>query len=284
MKTKSYFIILSIIVLSIGCGSFGYSVSAKDPDYVAAIVFGALGDSTPEMAGSDTVMPDSFNSSGNQVGNVSGAICNLDETELNAFFQNVVTREVIEANFTEEQTSYEIELPVGNYMAYAWFPDYSDSISYSNAVTCGLQPECQDHSLVEFSVLPGQTLMGVNLCDRFHGPFDVPFPPSIARESIIGEVNGNITGYIGPEEEKLVVVAFNQSTNFWYWSVQGPGERMYTIENLPVGTYQVVAYDILGNIGGTPPNVLVMAGESTQADIVDWSGEYPVNPVQQVLE
>ena len=74
MKTKTFIILLSIILLSVGCGSFGYSVSAKDPDYVATIVFGTLGASTPIPTSPDAVMSENFSDSVDQGGGVSGAI------------------------------------------------------------------------------------------------------------------------------------------------------------------------------------------------------------------
>jgi hypothetical protein len=49
--------------------------------------------------------------------------------------------------------------------------------------------------------------------------------------------------------------------------------------NLPPGKYQVVAYDGSGRAGGSDV-VTVTAGDSAQADVTDWNGSFPANPVK----
>ena len=211
--------------------------------------------------------------------NVLGKVCSPAEgvPAMNAYFQETTSNVVVVLPIATNQTSYKINLPPGTYIAYAWMPDFSLGGLYSKAVPCGLKASCQDHTLLPFTITAGDPLTGIDLCDWYAGPFNVPYPPGVEASKLTGSIAGRLT-FPGEGIPKLRVVAFNLGTRNWYYVNTNPGSNAYTIPDLPPGTYHVVAYDARGNAGGyadaTSHNlsdVIVKAGEKTSgADITDW--------------
>jgi hypothetical protein len=221
--------------------------------------------------------------------NVTGKVCSPAEgvPAMNAYFQETTSNGVVVLPIAINQTTYKINLAPGTYIAYAWMPDFSLGGLYSKAVPCGLKASCQDHTPLPFTVTTGDMLTGIDLCDWYAGPFNVPYPPGHDQSKLTGSISGGLTF---PSEgiPKLRVVAFNLGTRNWYYVNTNPGANAYTISELPPGTYHVVAYDARGNAGGYADsshnliNVIVKAGEKTSgADITDWyapSGTFPPDP------
>lgn len=214
--------------------------------------------------------------------NVSGRVCfkGGQIPESTAYFIPK-TSEVITLPIAAGQTSYQIHLPSGEYTAYAWAKDFSFGVSYSQAVICGLGANCKDHTLVTFTVQNGQPLSGVDLCDTTHGPFDVPLPPGVQPQTATATIGGAVSGYPGGSTPALRVVAFNQTTGFWYWIEIAEGSGRYLFTDLPPGTYLMVAYAANGTTGGHPNLVTVAAGQTvTDVGITDWQGDYPPDPTR----
>jgi hypothetical protein len=113
-------------------------------------------------------------------GVVMGKICFPSEfiPSLTAYFQNNATGEFIEMPVAENQASYSLEIESGEYVAFAYPLEGSFSLGgmYSEAVPCGLNAECTDHTLLAFTVLPGQTIEGIDICD-WYAQDQVPPPP-----------------------------------------------------------------------------------------------------------
>jgi hypothetical protein len=95
---------------------------------------------------------------------------------MTAYFENVSTNAMTTLDIAADQMQYTIELDLGTYVAYAWLLDGSIGGSYSQAVPCGLGVSCTDHSLLSFTVSAGQATSGINLCDWYGAPGDVPPP------------------------------------------------------------------------------------------------------------
>jgi len=116
-------------------------------------------------------------------GSVSGKVCFPSEPplpEMTLFFENSVSNEIISLPHTDGTGVYALDLPPGNYIAYAWRPGESPlGGSYSQAVPCGLTVNCTDHSLLPFDVLPGENTPDIDLCDWYGQPGDVPVPPGV---------------------------------------------------------------------------------------------------------
>jgi hypothetical protein len=223
--------------------------------------------------------------------NVSGAICFPSESipAMNAYFEETETEALVELPIAAGQTSFEVKLAPGTYIAYAWLTDFSRGGLYSRAVPCGLNEECDDHTLLPFTASESELLTGIDLCDWYAGPFNVPYPPGKEQAELTGDISGNLT-YIEEEIPGLRVVAFNLNTNYWYWTSTQEGQTFYTIAGLPPGTYHVVAYDAEGRAGGHAGgnhnliDVPVQSGETTSGvDINDWDapeGSFPEDPTR----
>jgi len=196
--------------------------------------------------------------------NVSGKVCYHDQDmlALTIYFQNTGDNKLWTESVTRPNEDYSITLPPGTYRVYAWPPDYTVGVLSEGRPT--------------IQVAAGQTLTNLNLCDYSQGPFAVPYPPGVSPSDQQGSISGNISGYGGGD--RLTVVAFNQGTGYWYYVRLRAGETNYVIEDLPAGTYQVVAYGS-GAAGGTAPNISVLAGKDTAANVSDWASAFPSNPV-----
>jgi len=121
------------------------------------------------------------------LGQVSGLICYPSEgtPAMTAFFQPTSGGEAATMVIAPGQNRYDVLLPAGEYFAYAWVgqPELQLGGSYSQAVPCGLDVSCADHSLRSFRVGPETPANGIDLCDWYGGPGAVPtpaggFPPS----------------------------------------------------------------------------------------------------------
>src|SRR3990170_4305454 len=79
--------------------------------------------------------------------NVTGQVCFPGETipPMTAYFEDTGAGTVVELPIAENQDVYEVKLPPGSYIAYAWLGDYSQGGLYSRAVSCGLNEDCDDH-------------------------------------------------------------------------------------------------------------------------------------------
>jgi hypothetical protein len=117
------------------------------------------------------------------LGTVTGRICFPSERipAMTAYFQNTNTNQVIEMAVGENQPSYSIDLPPGEYIAYVWMPDFVMGGLYSEFVLCGLGADCTDHTPVPFQVESGRATNGIDLCDWYGQPGDVPIPPGVER-------------------------------------------------------------------------------------------------------
>lgn len=119
-------------------------------------------------------------------GTIVGTLCYPSEPPLppiTLFFRNESTQTVTALAHTDGTMAFTIDLPAGTYVAYAWQFDYGTAGSYSQAVPCGLTVSCTDHSLIAFTVAAGQTVSGIDICDWYGAPGDVPAPPGGAAAS-----------------------------------------------------------------------------------------------------
>lgn len=113
-------------------------------------------------------------------GTVNGTVCFPSEIipAMTAYFQNVITGDQVELAIGENQGAFSIQLPPGDYVAFAYpvIKEFNIGGSYSEAVLCGLQVACTNHALVQFPVRAGETYEGVAICD-WYSPDDVPPNP-----------------------------------------------------------------------------------------------------------
>lgn len=224
--------------------------------------------------------------------NVTGNICfpGGEAPEMTVYLEETDNQNVVDIVITPGQTNFEADVEPGTYIAYAWLTDFSRGGLYSRAVPCGMGTECEDHSLLPFTVEQREVRDGIDICDWFAGPFNVPYPPGVERTELTGNVTGSIAYIEGQESPGLRVVAFSQDTEYWYWVYTQPGQTSYTLTDLPPGIYHLVAYDGEGRAGAYANSnhalidVVVNSGETTPGvDITDWQAPrdtFPPDPTR----
>jgi hypothetical protein len=309
MKTNLKLILISLaVLLASGCRPEAtQTVPAIDSDQVATIVAATLNapkpaTETPQAPASattsvETQVPSPSSSPtttpsqtvpANETGEVTGRICyrTREVPPMTAFFQETDEKQTSELKIEAGQTSYNIDLAPGEYVAFAWLEDYSLGGLYSEAVPCGMRSDCLDHTAITFEVQAGETLEGIDICDWF--AFNVPQPPDRPEDEIRGSISGQINHPDGSPPE-LHVVAFNLDTSYWYYTLNVAGSTRFTISDLPPGTYHVVAFQRDGRAGGYTDGthalipVVVKAGETSSASIADWNlpaASFPPDPTE----
>jgi hypothetical protein len=101
----------------------------------------------------------------------------------------------------------------------------------------------------------------------------------------VGSISGTIANYPGTQPA-LTVVATNVKTKYWYYWKTGEGDPYFLLEELPPGTYHVVAYTDGGKAGGYADSghnlidVVVKPGENVYIVVNDWEGDFPSSPVK----
>ncbi len=138
---------------------------------------------------------------------------------------------------------YALEVPVGTYYVLAYLMDPSLVMvgGYSEAVPCGLQVGCDDHSLIPVEVSPGQTVTNIDPADWYipvEQITDWPGDPTLGETGVITGELGYPSSFIPPQR----VVAFNIQTGDYYDVNTDLDQATYQILGLPPGVYHVVAY------------------------------------------
>jgi len=110
------------------------------------------------------------------MGTVNGKICYPGEhvPAMTVYLRNNISSQLFELPTLENQTSYSMQLPPGDYYAYAWVPLYQVGGLYSRAVVCGLKAGCEDHSPQSFTIAAGSTREGIDICDWVIPPDKLP--------------------------------------------------------------------------------------------------------------
>ncbi len=83
-----------------------------------------------------------------------------------------------------DEARYEVALPPGVYIVYAWLPDTLYLGGYTKAVVCGMGPECTDHSLRPFTLRVGQTTADIDILDWEVAPKTIPRLPKSLQEQM----------------------------------------------------------------------------------------------------
>jgi Tol biopolymer transport system component len=121
-------------------------------------------------------------------GAVRGKVClpAKDSPPLVVYFENVETLKLNVLEMVKDQTTYNLGLDPGQYIAYAYL-NHSNTPGglYSQAVACGLTKDCTDHSPLVFEVKPGQTLSGIDICD-WDARKQVPANPAPSDQRLAG--------------------------------------------------------------------------------------------------
>jgi hypothetical protein len=106
---------------------------------------------------------------------VQGEICYPSgrTPEMTLYFMNTTIRKQFDLPIYENQNFYSIQLPPGQYFAWAVAPQYQIGGYYSEYVACGMTEDCVDHSQLPFDVIAGETTQEIDICDWPH-PLTTP--------------------------------------------------------------------------------------------------------------
>jgi hypothetical protein len=186
-----------------------------------------------------------------QTGTVNGLVCYPSEftPDMMLYLENRESKEITAIPIPKNQPVFSAPVPPGFYVAYAWLRDYSGGGLYSEAVPCGLNVNCTDHTLIEFEVATGEEVNDIQVCDWYISPSEIPYPPGINYNQIHGSISGKL-GYPSEIIPAMTIVATNQTTNQFYFVETILNDSVYKIEHLPPGSYQVVAYLLGEDISG----------------------------------
>jgi hypothetical protein len=112
-------------------------------------------------------------------GTITGRICYPSEhiPAMLAYFKEIDSGRLDKFQIMANQATYQVNLPPGQYVAYAWATSYQVGGMYSKAVPCGLTVSCTDRSPQTFTVQSGQTTSGIDLCDWVIPVDQLPIPP-----------------------------------------------------------------------------------------------------------
>ena len=182
------------------------------------------------------------------LGRVTGTICYPSESPpaMTAYFDPVAGGDPVRLAIAPGQNSYEVSLPAGEYLAYAWVwtPEFQLGGSYSRAVPCGLGVGCTDHSLLPIVVSTESLSTGIDLCDWTGGAGSIPTPPGVALSpppataSAPGGLSLNCDGSsqrvrnedAGPAGRTVAVDAWLDGDWVSVWSVSGGDPMIQQIE------------------------------------------------------
>ena len=116
---------------------------------------------------------------GSGPGTVRGSVCYPSSVNppLTLTFETTGGDKAVTLDIPAGQPEFVVNLPPGEYVAYAHTVGTGLRGSYSQAVPCGLTRNCIDHSLRPFSVPPGGEIAGIELCDWYRRPGVLPHPP-----------------------------------------------------------------------------------------------------------
>ena len=234
------------------------------------------------------------------LGTVSGAVCFPGEPplpSLTLYFQETTTNAVTSFLHEDGTGVYTIDLAPGTYVAWAWSFDLGAGGSYSQAVPCGLNVSCTDHTLIPFAVTAGAATTDIDICDWYGETGDVPTPPGGEEGVVTGTVAGRVCY---PSEGIPPMTAYFQDTvtNDVTTLDIALNQGTYSLDLLP-GTYIAYAWLPGFALGGSysqavpcgltvsctdhsPIPFSVAAGATTSnIDICDWyggSGSVPMPP------
>ena len=101
------------------------------------------------------------------------------------YLQDTATGALTELNIPQNQTQYILEVPPGEYHAYALTVGTELAGVYSQAVRCGLNAACTNHRSLPFQVQSGQTTKRIDLCDWYNPPGLVSTNPNSATAGVV---------------------------------------------------------------------------------------------------
>ncbi|MEJ5224713.1 MAG: hypothetical protein WHV44_09680 [Anaerolineales bacterium] len=261
MTSPRLFIILSVLALSAMFCSLPGNLDAEPTPDLEAAVQATL---TAIAAQSPTEAPVS-----SSTGSISGSLGYPSDVipPLRVVAYRLGTEEYYYVQTRLEQSTYQIDnLPPGTYHVIAYVNDPQGQFmpgmagGYTAAVPCGLLAECTDHSLLEVVVNAGAVTSNINPTD-WYAPLGIFPPDPLAPVVATGSIQGTLifpSSFIPAQR----VVAFNLANGLYFFTDTRDGQSEFTIENVPTGTYHVVAYTLTTPYSAAGYSAAVLCGLS----------------------
>jgi hypothetical protein len=239
---------LLVMVISIACqalpGVVTQVVNTPTLNPAPSATFPATKAAIPTQTSALSASPSPQPQTGSVQGRLGYPSEVVPELSVVAFLFGTDTFYSIDTEFN--QTTYQFNgLPPGNYHFVAYtrggeaFPEGLAG-AYTQAVLCGMQEGCTDHSLVDVRVVEGQMVETADILDWL-----IPLPPKPqAGAPVVGAITGRLS-YPSEIIPALKVVAFQVETGMTY-SVDTHERDAFYVLPVPAGSYQVVAYT-MGN-------------------------------------
>lgn len=260
---RQHRVLLALVIFSLTAFSCGGTAPAQDADTAAQGTMQAL---TAQAASAQTEVAKKATATvpAPTTGSIAGQVTqDVKSPYIRVVAFQVGSDQYFSLDIQPTQTYYQIDnLPPGKYRVLAYTAPSQFTApatgAYTQYVTCGMGSGCIDHTLIEVDVVAGQVRANTDLLDRFQMP-DYPADPlTVAEDSASnpspGELSGSISGtlmYPSSAIPAMAVIAFNaENINEYYFVTTIDGQSTYQIDNLPEGSYHVVAYTLGGN--GSP--------------------------------
>lgn len=170
-------------------------------------------------------------------GTVSGRICYPSEQipPMTLYLSNTSKNKRTEIAIGQNQTTYQVQLEPGIYLAYAWTLNFEMAGGYT----------LPDHRLRSFEVAAGSTLNEIDICDWYGEPGTIPLP----NPDNFGSISGMLS-YPGEQIPPLRIVAFDVYNNAYHAVETTINQQSYEITNLMPGYYTIVAYEKNSGLAG----------------------------------
>jgi hypothetical protein len=257
MKKRPVLAILTLIVFTFACVP-GLAAPTQDVELIVQSTLQALTlqalEGTPAGESEAAVTPESPAS---QTGSISGKLSypssGIPPLLVVAF--NIDTSDYYWIQTAQDQSTYQMDgLPPGAYhvVAYA-LPDGKLAGRYDQFYVCGLAQSCNDDNWVDVQVQAGVVTPNVDPGNWYGGPEFYPPMPSYeagqpsgsgiysAPLPALGGISGQLS-YPSSFIPSMVVVAFDAKGPGYYYVITNENSSTYQIDNLPPGSYYVVAY------------------------------------------
>ena len=255
MRKKSLLGMLIVMVFMFACVP-GLAAPTQDVELIVQSTLQALTlqafEGTP-VAQSTSTSESLASSTGSISGKLSYPSSGIPPLLVVAF--NINTSDYYWIQTAQDQSTYQMDgLPPGAYhvVAYA-LPDGKLAGRYDQFYVCGLAQGCNDDNWVDVQVQAGVVTPNVDPGNWYGGPeFYPPIPTYDAGKPsgsgiysaplpALGGISGQLS-YPSSFIPSMVMVAFDAKGPGYYYVITNENSSTYQIDNLPPGSYYVVAY------------------------------------------
>jgi hypothetical protein len=249
MMRRLFVLMVTLGLLLSACGAGQPVEPTLDVDTIVQATFQALTAQAPQAT--PTVV--------SETGSISGALSYPSEgiPPLLVVAFRVDSDEYYWVQTAQNQSAYQMDgLKLGTYhvVAYA-LPDGKLAGRYDQFYLCGLHQGCTDSNWVDVQVQAGVVTPNVDPGNWYIGAENYPSMPAYDPQQQSGSgiaapvvvQSGSIAGQLSYPSSfipSMVVVAFESNGSNYRYVITNQNSTTYQIDDLPPGSYYVVAYPV----------------------------------------